>query len=345
MHDRSARSGPRLADVAARAGVSIATASRVLNPSSRNVGRINREKVRRAAKALDYHPDSPAQTMARGHASMVALVVSDIDDPYFSAIAAGVAESARAHGVLLTITVTGRDHALELESVRGLRRQRPRAILICGSRTENDPLAGALRDELGAFSASGGRPLFIGQPEPGTTAVELDNVGGAWDLGTQVRALGHRRATVVTGKASMRTVQERLAGFRGGFALHGGRVEAVERDTFDREGGYRSTRRLIESGLLQGRGLLCAGNDVMAVGAMTALRDAGVVPGAGVAVTGFGGIGAADDVTPGLSTVRYPLMGLGKRAADRVLADEPPAVDHVLVSGQVLLRGSSPPVT
>jgi DNA-binding LacI/PurR family transcriptional regulator len=93
-----------LADVAARAGVSLATASRALNGSvNRQVRKELQERVHRAARELDYSPNAQAQAMARGRTATLGLVVHDIADPYFSAIASGVIEAAAAHGLLVTI--------------------------------------------------------------------------------------------------------------------------------------------------------------------------------------------------------------------------------------------------
>ncbi|GAB3721958.1 LacI family DNA-binding transcriptional regulator [Nocardiopsis nanhaiensis] len=347
---RSARMRPSsdsatLTDVAALAGVSLATASRVLNGSTRRVGQANRDRVLLAAQELDYRPDLSAQTMARGTAPVLALLVSNIDDPYFSAIAAGVAESARAHGVTVTIAMTSRDSALELSSVRVLRGQRPRAILLCGSRWAYDSHSEALLAELRGYTAGGGRAVFISQSEGSLGSVHVDNVAGASGLGTTLAGLGYRRAAMITGAENMRTAQERLDGLKAGLAVVGADVSLVVRDTFDRAGGYRCARRLVESGRLQEADVLCAANDVMAIGAMTALRESGIEPGRDIAVTGFDDIETAADVTPQLTTVRFPLADLGRQAADLALCPDNPTIGEIFVGGYVVLRASSPRVT
>ncbi|MBB5436226.1 LacI family DNA-binding transcriptional regulator [Nocardiopsis composta] len=331
--------------MAARAGVSLATASRVLNDSDRRVGREHRDRVLRAARELNYRTDLSAQAMARGSAPVLALLVSSIDDPYFSAIAAGVAESAHAHGVIVTIAITARDSERELTSVRTLRGQRPRAILVGGSRSSDDPRSEELLEELRSFASTGGRAVFVSQPVGGLGAVRPDNAAGAAELGAAVTELGYRRAAVITGAEHLQTVAERVEGLRRGLEPAGGRIALVERDDFDRAGGYRCTRRLIESGRIAEADVLCAGNDVMAIGAMTALRDGGIEPGRDIAVTGFNDIETAADVTPRLTTVRFPLAEIGRRAADLALDSAEPPTEDVLVAGSVVLRASSPPRT
>ncbi len=342
---RASSGNPTLTDVAARAGVSLATASRVLNNSDRKVGPEHRDRVLRAARELNYRTDLSAQAMARGSAPVLALLVSSIDDPYFSAIAEGVAESAHAHGVIVTIAITARDSERELTSVRTIRGQRPRAILICGSRILENPHTEALLAELKGFGESGGRTVFLSQPAGGLGAVRPANTSGARELGIAIADRGYRRAAAVTGWERLETVAERTEGLRQGLASRGGGITVVESDTFDRSGGYRSTRRLIESGRIADVDVLCAGNDFMAVGAMTALRDGGLEPGRDVAVTGFNDIETAADVTPQLTTVRFPLAEIGRQAADLALDTTAPHAEDISVPGEVILRASCPPRT
>lgn len=306
------------------------------------MGQQHRERVLRAARELDYRPDLSAQAIARGTAPVLALLVSSIDDPYFSAIAEGVARSAQRHGVIVTIALTGRDTARELTSLRTILGQRPRAVLVGGSRTVGSPHADALVAELRTLADSGGRAVFIGRPADGLPAVRPANLGGARALGAAVAGLGYRRAVVVTGSGRLETVRERTDGLGRGLAANGGRIIAVESDAFDRGGGYRATRRLLRSGGLGAADVLCAGNDFMAVGAMTALRDGGLRPGHDIAVTGFNDIETAADVTPRLTTVHFPLAEIGARAAALALAPGPLHGEDVLVPGLVRVRDSCP---
>ena len=124
-----------LSDVAREAGVSLATASRAINGSaSRTVGAELRDRVLAAAARLRYTPDANAQAMARGRTTSLGLLVRDIGDPYFSTIAAGVAQAADAAGLQLTLAASQRDPAREVELVHLLRRQRARAIILAGGR-------------------------------------------------------------------------------------------------------------------------------------------------------------------------------------------------------------------
>ena len=117
-----------LHDVAREAGVSLATASRSLNGSTRKVNEELRQRVLETAARLDYSPNLSAQAVARGTTTTVALLVADIADPYFSQIAAGVVAAADAEHLIVTMAATEGDADRELELVRTLRGQRPRAL-------------------------------------------------------------------------------------------------------------------------------------------------------------------------------------------------------------------------
>jgi LacI family transcriptional regulator len=123
-----------LEEVARAAGVSLATASRALNGSTRNVNPEYRERVLAAARALNYSPNLAAQAVAKGGTSTVALVVADISDPYFASIASGVMRAAEVRALTVTIGSTERRPAREAALVRVLRGQRPRCFILVGSR-------------------------------------------------------------------------------------------------------------------------------------------------------------------------------------------------------------------
>jgi LacI family transcriptional regulator len=153
-----------LVDVARRAGVSLATASRVLNGSLRTVGPELRQRVMDAAQELGYVANANAQAVARGASNVVGLTVHDIADPYFSAIAAGVMRVADEHGLVMLLGSTERSPEREVEYVSMLRAQRARALIIAGSRTSDRERVEKLAAEIAAFRSVGGRRVH--QPEP-----------------------------------------------------------------------------------------------------------------------------------------------------------------------------------
>jgi LacI family transcriptional regulator len=323
MTKQRADASPTLEDVAREAGVSLSTASRVLNGSARTVGKDNVTRVLRAADKLGYAPNLSAQATAKGSTRTVALVVSDIADPYFSSLAAGVLERAEEAGLIVTMAVADRSAEQELRIVTTLRGHRPHVIIIAGSRLDGPQ--DALVDELRTYTAAGGRVALISQPGLPFPTVAIDNAGAAKDLALALVDDGYRRFAVIRGPAGLRTSHDRCEGFIAG--LKEARIEIDDRRVLDTEftedGGHAAATKLIGDGL-EDVDLLFAVTDVMAIGAMRALRDAGLVPGHDIAVAGFDDIGAASDVEPALTTVRVPLREMGRRAMDLALSGAEP---------------------
>ena len=341
---RAARAGrgsvPTLHDVAREAGVSLATASRVLNGSDRKVAESFRERVERAAAELGYTANVSAQATARGTSPVIALLVADIADPYFGLIASGVARGADEQGLVVTIAVTERDPEREARIVRALRGQRPQGLILAASRTREQAESGTAR-ELEGFAQLGGRVVTFGAGGSESRHVEIDNRAGAEALGSRMAGLGYRSAIVIGAADGVLTSDERLAGFRAGFEAGGGTIDRVMRGDFKRESGAAMMAAALNDGV-PARTLVFGMSDVVAIGAMSALREAGRVVGADVAVCGFDDVPSSSDVSPALTTVRVPLSEVGYQAfratVDAEWTQPPLPLD-------VIVRGSTPAVS
>jgi LacI family transcriptional regulator, galactose operon repressor len=152
-----------LQDVADHAGVSLTTASRVVNEGSRRVGPLLADRVNKAVADLGYTANLQARAVATGQSTMVGVVVHDIADPYFSSIAAGLIEAAGARGLLVCMSSTSATEAAEREYVALMHAQRARAVILIGSRSDDVSARNALRAEIAAFTRSGGRAVCVGQ--------------------------------------------------------------------------------------------------------------------------------------------------------------------------------------
>ncbi|WP_340697432.1 LacI family DNA-binding transcriptional regulator [Cellulosimicrobium funkei] len=341
--------GPTLSEVARDAGVSLATASRAINGSANRTVRPDlRERVLASARRLGYSPDPSAQAMARGRTTSVGLVVHDIADPYFSSLAAGVAEAADHDGLIVTLTSTRHSPERERAFVELMDRQRARAVVLGGGRLADDA-DGALRHALERYRASGGGDSLVGQPLGDLPAVEIANADGAAALARALHGLGYRAFGVLAGPASHRTAVDRAQGFTTALAALGSPVppDAVAECAFTRDGGHGGMRDLLArvgaAGPDGAPRAVFAVNDVMAVGAMAAAREAGLRVPEDVAVAGFDDIVTLRDVTPGLTTVRIPLTEVGEQALRLALApDDDDAPRRVAVACTVVLRESTP---
>ncbi|MDF2560083.1 MAG: hypothetical protein K0R99_1529 [Microbacterium sp.] len=330
---------PTLHDVAREAGVSLATASRALNGSERKVAESFRERVEAAAAKLGYTANVSAQATARGTSPVIALLVADIADPYFGLIASGVARGADEHGLVVTIAITERDQAREARIVHALRGQRPRGLILAASRTQ-EPMEVDTAHELAEFARLGGRVVAFGPDGDADRRIEIDNRSGAETLARRMADLGYRSAIILGAADGVRTSDDRLAGFRAGFEASGGVVESVRRGDFRRESGAADMAAALADGVSAGT-LVFAISDVVAIGAMSAIRDAGREIGTDIAVCGFDDVPASSDVSPALTTVRVPLTEVGYQAFRATVdADwEQPALPL-----EVVVRASTPAI-
>jgi LacI family transcriptional regulator len=333
-----------LQDVADRAGVSLTTASRVVNEGARKVGPAMAERVARAVAELGYQANLSARAVASGYTSMMGVTVRDIDDPYFSSIAAGLIEATDAQQFLVCISRTSGERE-EREYVSLMRAQRARAVLLVGSRSDNTAAREALRAEVDAFVAAGGRVACVGQDLLGVDTIMPDNAGGAAALARALVALGHRSFAVLAGPRDLLTARDRVAGFRAELKAWSVELDPnwVIEGAFTRDGGYEAMSAVLATGNDR-PDCVFAVNDVMAVGALARLRAEGISVPADIAVAGFDDIPTLRDVYPPLTTVRLPLKRMGEMAASLVLGETRLARPRIIpVSGEVILRESTRP--
>lgn len=330
-----------LSDVAREAGVSQSTASRCLNGSARKVDDALRERVLAAAARLNYTANLSAQTVARGTSTTVALLVSDIADAYFSSMAAAVMAAAESEGLRVTIAVTDRSVDREIELVRQLRGQHALAVILAGSGYVDSALSEALVRELTMFEETGGRVVLVSRSDLPFDTVDLDNLGGARRLASALVRLGYGSFRVLGGEEELVATRDRIEGFRLGLGDRGLdlRPDRVHYSAFSWEGGYEAVQAMDDNQLAETQ-LLFAVNDEMALGAIAGLRGRGIRVPEDVAVAGFDDIRSLRDVVPGLTTVRVPLVEVGREAISRITAEVGAGGKTIVAT--VVLRDSTP---
>jgi LacI family transcriptional regulator len=330
---------PTLQQVADAAGVSLATASRVLHGSGgRTVGEELRTRVMAEAARLRYVSHAPAQALARATTSIVGLIVHDIADPYFAAIAAGAMREAREHDLMVMVACTFREPALELEYIARLRAQRARAIVLAASAFTGTPFLADLAERLDGYAAQGGRVVAVGDHGPAVDAVLPANSAGGESAASHLLSLGHERIGVISGPSTLITVAERMAGFT---SLVPSPV--VEFGDFSRDGGYAAAERLLTAS--PELTAIFAMDDLMAFGVLAAARDLGRSVPDELSVIGFDDVPGAADVGPPLTTVRLDLAALGARVLQLAVA-APAAVRRIEHQpASLIVRASTGPVT
>jgi LacI family transcriptional regulator len=331
-----------ITEVARLAGVSVATASRVMSDADYPVSAAARERVLDAARTLDYVPNALARGLLKSQVPVVGVIVHDITDPYFAEVVRGVEDAASPAGFLVITCSSERDPERERSYVRLLRSMRAAAIIFAGSGLDDPALNEELPRHLAAMREQGAAVVHLSPHALGPPEIQVDNAGGVASLVAALVELGHRRIAFLAGPRALYVARDRLAGYRAGLAAAGIQVDErlIVQTSFDREGGA-----LAVDTLLAGEApftAMCAANDQLALGALERLRALGIAVPDAVSVAGFDDISMASMTAPSLSTVRLPLRELGRLGfafADRVLAGEEgmPA----LMPTEVVLRDST----
>lgn len=337
-----------LADVAARAQVSPATVSRVLN-GNYPVAASTRERVLKAVDELDYVLNGPASALAAATSDLVGILVNDIADPFFGIMASAIQSEiggpgGRAGGERLAVVCnTGGSPERELTYLTLLQRQRAAAVVLTGGAVEDAAHGAAVGNKLRRLAEAGTRVVLCGRPPvPEAITITFDNRGGGRELTEHLIGLGHRRLGYIAGPEERTTTRHRLEGHRAALSAHG--IEEDPRWTvygrYDRRSGYEATLELLRRDPTLTA--VVAANDTVALGACAALRDSGLRIPDDVSVAGFDDLPFSIDAVPSLTTVRLPLSEAGARAGRIAMGrEEPPPGGIATVRGELMVRGSS----
>ena len=337
-------SRPTLESVAVAAGVSRGTASRALSGGV-NVSPKARKAVLRAAEALGYRPNPAARSLARGRTGSVGLIVSESDDrlfgdPFFAAILHGIHHRLAVSGTQLVLTLAQsqeeRERALRFAAGRHLD-----GVLLLSLRS-GDPLPQALL-EAGVPVVLAGRGTRQSAAD-GLWWVDADNRGGARLAVQHLLAAGRRRIATVAGPADMTPGRDRLEGWRDVLRSTPGGVpgDLVERGDFSLAAGLEGARRLLDRA--PDLDAVFAGSDLIALGVLRALREAGRRVPDDVALVGFDDIPAASRADPPLTTVAQPVEAIGRRMASMLLsrvAGEPEQQPWAVLPTDLVVRESA----
>lgn len=343
-------SRPNLEDVAARAGVSRATVSRVVNAQA-TVAAPLRERVERAIDELGYVPNQAARSLMTRRTDAVALLASEPDarvfgDPFFSGIVRGISQETNRVGLQLVLLMA--QTTQDLDRVKRYLRAGPvDGVLLISEHAGDDSLL-AMLDEAGIPLVFGGRPLH----GDATGYVDNANQQGAATAAEHLVAIGRRRIGTVTGPQDMTAGIDRLLGFRTGLGPAFD-PELVEHGDFTQLGGETATARLLARAPdLDG---LFAASDLTALGSLSALRQAGRRVPQDVALVGFDDNDFAVATEPPLTTVHQdPVMQgramvrmyLARHRPDLDVPDDPDipnlaGVDHLILPVHLVVRDSA----
>jgi LacI family transcriptional regulator len=295
-------------DVARVAGVSVATVSRALNGAD-NVLPETRERILAAARELRFTPSSAARSLITRRTDTIGALLPDLHGEYFSELIRGVDRAARARGLHLLVSSS---HGDADEAAAALRAMSGRVdgLLVMSPHADADFLEHNLPLGLPAVLLNTGHAL------PGHARFVVDNFGGAEAMARHLVGGGRKRIAFIGGPDGNEEAAARLAGYRAGLKAGGkaGLKEALFEGDFTEEGGWLAGRRIARS--KPRPDAVFAANDMMAVGCLQALQEAGLRVPDDIALAGFDDIPIARYVAPSLTTIRVPIATLGSAALD-----------------------------
>jgi LacI family transcriptional regulator len=327
----------KLADVARRAGVSPATVSRALNEVP-TVDPVLARKVKEAAQELGYRPNAVALNLRRRRTDVWALVVSDIGNPFITAVVRGVEDVAQANGFSVVLCNADEDPRKEADYLAVAEQEQVAGAILTPTALDTDasPLTRA-----GIPVVTVDRPLL----DPVDTVI----ADSRWGAGVATRHLldeGWRRPACITGPGSKETAEERLRGYLDALAERavGGRRHLVRHVAYDVEGGRAGASSLL--GLRTPPDAFLVASSMMALGVLQELQARGLRPGEDVGLVSFDDAPWATLLDPPLSVVTQPAYDIGTHAAtllnERVRhrdLSSPPRT--VVLPTRLVVRGSS----
>ena len=328
-----------MSDVARAAGVSIATVSRALANAGAGVSPELRERVLAAVAELDYHPNHLPRNMRARSSRTIGLVISDIENPYFTAVVRGAEDVAHRRGYTMVLANTDEDAEREALCLQTMAAERAAGVVVAST---------------GQHSAGLRRLISTGIPVvaldrriagANVDTVVVDNETAAYEAVRHLASLGHRRVAMVGGPGKVSAISEREAGYERAVRDHGLERGLLWHGDLREAGGRRTTLELLREP--ERPTAIFSVNSMSTIGVLHALRDLGLRAPDDVSVIGFDDIPTGDLLDPPLSVVRQPTYQLGARAAELLLrrVQEPDApVQEVVLAASLVLRPSTGPV-
>jgi DNA-binding LacI/PurR family transcriptional regulator len=331
-------------DIAKQAGVSHTTVSRALHGSPL-ISTETTQRIQTIAVEMNYHPSFAARSLKTNRTQALGVIVSHIDDPFFSEILQGIDDVAQANGYSLFIAASQHDPVREKSIVQTMREHRVDGVILCSPRftLEQDHPLHASDIPIVAINnqAMDDYPYSIYH----------DDVDGARQVCEYLIQLGHKQIAFLGDASSGRTTQERLAGFhqtmaQAGHSIQPDNVYLVTGSTADQ--GYQAVDHFL--GLSRMPSAIICYNDMMAVGVLKGLNQAGFCIPEDVSVTGFDNITVSGYTSPPLTTIDQPKRFLGAEAARMMLGQlncqtalegDQPVVKRL--KGMLLIRKSTAP--
>jgi LacI family transcriptional regulator len=329
-----------LRHVAQLAGVSVATASRVMSGSSHPVSEKTRQRVLSAADNLSFVPNRLARALVTARSQTVGVIVHDISDPYFGEIVKGLEDGIHPEDYKLFVANSDRDPEKELDYVRAFDAYQVDAIVFAASSLTDLDYADTLQKLAARFRARGGAIVLLSEHLLDGPRILFDNHKAAADMVGYLAGRGHRRIGYISGPPDLEVSRVRLGGFEeavGELGLGLGPAYIAD-GRFTIEGGGAAMAELLER--VEVTAVLAA-NDLMAIGATRRLVSSGISVPEEISVAGLDDITMAEYGPVPLTTMRVPTYEIGRQGASlllEALGDGHPA--DTRLRGEIIERES-----
>jgi LacI family transcriptional regulator len=329
-----------LKDVARRAGVHAATASRALNPETRLlVSDATARRVLDAAAALGYRPNAVARSLRTRRSNTIGVLIPDLNNPLFPPMVRGLEDRLAADGYVTLIGNTDGRLDREQQVFEQMRARHVDGYALATARLHSPLLDEAVRDGLNVVL------MNRISDDYSFPSVSVDNERGVRMAVAHLTELGHTRIACVAGPQGLSTGLNRYRGFLAGMHAAGLSVQpglVAFAEAFSIEEGHRCAREILAA--RPGCTALAAGNDMLAVGCYAAIEEAGLDCPADISVVGFNDMPFIDRLRPPMTTVAFPHYQLGTEAAgmllDRLNGTQSP-VKIMYLSPDLVVRGST----
>lgn len=329
-----------IADVAKRAGVSKMTVSRVINDSG-YISKETRERVEHAIQELGYIPNALARSLRFKQTRTIGLIVTDITNPFFTTLARGVEDTASEQDFSVIFCNTDESLDEEARYVNVLMQKQIDGLLLV-------PAGGSL--ESIDFLRGHKLPFVLLDrriPNIKADVVYSNHEQGAYELTQHLIELGHERIALLSGPAEVTSASDRVAGYRRALteAGMGQHVTPVYYSPFTREGGYEAARQALAA--TPQPTALFAANNFIAVGALRALRDAGLKIVDDISIVTFDDLAESFIVEPFMTMIKQPAYDIGQQATslllDKLEGKGPETPQEIVLPTELVLRTSSGP--
>lgn len=327
---------PTIIEVAAMAGVSTATVSRVLSRPER-VAEQTRQRVLAAVASLGYAPNVAARTLRTLRAAKILLTVPDISNPFFASVIRGAEEAARDAGYAVVVGDTRHDPQVEDQYAEMLSRREVDGLIFLGHRLPAS--LGPLLSRQGAAA-----PIVNGceySPDIGVPSVHIDNAAAGEDAVEHLIALGHRDIGVIAGPPISPLTRDRLAGAMRAAEQHGltDRLQVLSGD-YSAPSAFEQARELLARRVTA---IFCF-SDEMAIGAISAIARAGLGCPEDVSVIGFDDLPLARFFQPALTTIAQPKGRIGRQAVELlvdILRGAGNSIRQITLPHELVVRAST----